>query len=121
MEWLYGSSASPQGQFDKICYNTWLNGNFCKEYKTTAALVDATKASPQLVGEFSAARKEMICILQDGKKKLRGRERDKMLERLRSARVRYVDLVQAVTSELSEDFSAMTRAAYERQYKATHI
>lgn len=118
MEWLYGCAASPSGHFDKICYNTWLNGSFCVEYPTMAALVDATKSDPELLGEFKAARKEMVSILTEGKKKLRGREKDKMLERLRGARTRYVDIIQAMSSELSEDYTAMTLTAYEKKHKA---
>ena len=54
--WLYGTDTDPEGEFCKICWNTFNFGGYVAEYKSISKFLVVTKTNNNLVEEFLGAR-----------------------------------------------------------------
>ena len=40
LPWLYGTENNPEGNFDKLCFNTFVLGGFQDQYKTMSDMLE---------------------------------------------------------------------------------
>lgn len=116
--WLYGKPGMPEGNFDKLCYNTFVLGGFAEQFNTIALMLEQMKKNHVLTGEFKNCRERLILLVNDGTVTLkpRGKKRQGVMEQLTELRKTVVQNFKTQSREHFTDYGCMTIA----RYKETH-
>ena len=88
--WHRGSSQSPDGRFERVSILTWQHGGVADQWPDPDDFVKQLKADSNLQKEFDAAYKSMVQVIEEGRMRFKGVEKDKLNLRLADARKKSV-------------------------------
>ena len=88
--WHRGSRQSPDGRFERVSILTWQHGGFADQWPEPDDFVKQLKADSNLQKEFDAAYKSMVLVIEEGRMRFKGVEKDKLNLRLADARKKSV-------------------------------
>jgi hypothetical protein len=122
LPWLYGTENAPEGNFDKLCFNTFAFGGFQEEYKTMGKMLEAMKDPTTghcLVGEFGASRVRIVELCMDGTitLKLRASKKDKVKSILKNLRKQIVETFEQCGRKNFTEFDIQTVTEYKAEKK----
>lgn len=114
LPWLYGDNVAPEGDYDKICWNTFRHGGFSDEYSTLSKFREALKLKQSLVSEFMAARAKYILEVNSGRLKLRirGQAAKDLQSTMQEARSTALRLYRQSMVQMKTSFTVQTLVRY---------
>ena len=90
MIWHRGSSQNPDGQLERVSILAWQHGGCADQWPEPDDFVKQLNADSNLQKQFDAAYKSMVLVIEEGRMRFKGAEKDKINLRLADARKKSV-------------------------------
>ena len=114
--WNKGTSTSPEGRLDRVCFIAFTQGGFADQFEDLYAFVNARKENRSLMEEWNAAYDRVIEMAPDLPERLGKVVTEKLGEILVVARKQRVDAFKKTQKRVATSYRAVRRSAYEKKY-----
>ena len=114
--WHRGSSQNPDGRFERVSILTWQHGGFADQWPDPEDFVKQLRADSNLQKQFDAAYKIMVQVIEEGRIRFKGKEKDKINLQLADARKASVKTYNRAELNLKTPFRAIVKQVYEKAH-----
>ena len=114
--WAFGSSTSPSGRLDKICFYVWTAGGFAATYQDLNVFLDARRESPQIMKEWQAAYQICVKHFEDGVIRITKKGEAELGSKMAAARNTVVDAFKIDQKRVAAPYRGVLRSKFEKKH-----